>query len=111
MLDPWVFLVVSLAAFRITRFVVFDSLIGGNLDSQSKFSRWLDVFAYDSEGNNRTLIRGKIGDLLTCPYCVGAWVSLGVVAVWFYGSDPVRWGVTVWAVAGLQALLSKLDRR
>lgn len=111
MLDPWYFAVVALAAYRITRFVVYDSLIGASLESRSNFSMWLDRFAYTEDGANRSWLRGKIGDLLNCPFCVGSWIALATWAAWYYGGDPLRIVVTVWAVLGAQSLLNATERK
>lgn len=61
-------------------------------------------------------VRRKVGKSLatglSCPYCVGWWVSLALVlAVW-----PLRHGLPLpllwpWAVAGGQTIISGLDLR
>lgn len=111
MLEPWAFAVAALAAYRLTRFLVFDSLVGSHLDSGSAWSRRLDVLAYTSDGKDRSFLRGKLGDLLTCPYCVGFWVSLACWAGAWWGGRPVQYVLIVFAVAGVQAMLSTIDRK
>jgi len=108
--EPWQFVVIALAAFRLTRFFTLDSLIGANLDSGSKFSIALDAWAFDPEGTERGWLRGKIGDLLVCTYCIGFWISLGCWWLWDRDFQHVREGLLVFAIAGVQALLSKYDR-
>jgi hypothetical protein len=110
MIEPWSFVIVALAAFRLTRFFTLDSLVGANLDSNSAFSRVLDEWAYDEEGNERGFIRGKVGDLLSCPYCLGFWISLACWWLWTQDFEFVREGLTVFAVAGAQSMCSKWDR-
>lgn len=108
-LEPMVLIVLALAAYRITRFFVSDSLIGFGPDSGSRMSMRVDRFAYDSEGIDRSWLRGKVGDLLTCSYCLGFWVSLAVVCAW---TRVVPWDlgvqgvVYVFAVAGAQGYLN-----
>lgn len=107
-LEPIELVVLALAAYRITRFFVKDSLIGFGPDSGSAMSVRVDRFAYDSDGNDRSWLRGKIGDLLTCTWCLGFWVSAAVVCAW---TQTVPWelgikGVlTVFGVAGAQGYL------
>ena len=111
MLDPWQFVVVVLAAFRVVRFVVFDKLVGAHLESRSKFSRRLDTWAYDQNGQDRSFVRGKVGDLLTCPWCIGFWISLAVWAAFWWGPEWVQYATYAWAVAGAVALISAYERR
>lgn len=108
--DPVALLVVALAAFRLTRFFVYDSLVGSNLESGSRWGETLDRWAYTRDGKDRGWLRGKVADLLTCPWCLGFWLSLGCVAVWaeFPGW---RWVLVPWAVAGAQGILSTWERR
>lgn len=108
------FVLLSAAAFRLTQFFVFDSLIGANLDSGSRFADALDDFAYDTNGNDRTWLRGKIGDLLTCPWCLGFWISAAcyltfVIAAGRWGDhELVAHAIGVFAVAGVQGTLNAI---
>ena len=112
-LDPWPFLIVALASFRITRFLVFDSLVGANIESGSRFAAALDVWAWD-DGADRPgfggWVRDKIGTLLSCPWCVGFWVAVAAVAWWAELPDA-RWVLVPWAVAGAASILSTWERR
>jgi hypothetical protein len=106
------YVVVVLAAYRLTRFFVKDSLIGFSPESGSSMSMRLDRFAYAEDGTDRTWLRGKIGDLLTCVWCLGFWISAAVyttaaVALGTWQDQPlVVNGLIVFAVAGAQGLLS-----
>lgn len=111
MLEPWAFIIVALAAFRITRFFVLDSLIGANVDSNSKFAMKLDAWAFDAHGEERGWLRGKVADLLTCTYCLGFWVTVATYAAWLADFRYARTVIYVFAVAGVQAFLNHLDRR
>lgn len=112
-LSPLLLAVAILVAWRITWFLVFDSLMGFNLESTSAMSRRLDTFAYKADNNDRSFWRGKLGDLLTCPFCLGFWVS-GVTAYVIAQTWPwdAGWnGCLTWvAVAGGQAALVSLAR-
>lgn len=108
-LEPYGFVLLCLAAYRVTRFLVKDSLLGFGPDSGSRTSVRVDAFAYDDEGQDRSWLRGKIGDLLTCTYCLGFWVSLAALcgwlrlAPWELGVEGV---VVVFAIAGVQGFLN-----
>jgi hypothetical protein len=116
MLTPFEMLAVALAAYRITRFFVWDSLIGFHPGSMSKMSQRLTNWAWvndrtERDGQDRSWLRGKIGDLLTCQYCLGFWIVCATWAAFRWGPEWVRVGVFVWAIAGGQALLSSIDHR
>lgn len=114
MLDLWPFVLVALAAYRVTRFFVFDSLMGFNLESRSKMSRWLDVRSYNSDGSDRddrSWLWLKTVDLLVCPFCLGFWITFGIWAAVYYGPSWVLVPVAVFALAGVQTLLNATERK
>ena len=115
----------SFAAYRLTQFFVFDSLIGFSPESGSSMSSKVDRFAYypdlDSEhrrdddgppGADRSFLRGKIGDLLTCPWCLGFWISVACYLGFFISTGA--WPeyplavhfIAAFAVAGGQGFLN-----
>lgn len=109
----WLVLVLGLglASYRITRFLVVDSLFGMSPDSGSRFSVHVDHFAYSADGSDRNWLRGKIGDLLTCTWCLGFWISTGALAAWTWSvpwqaASPQQWVLTAFAVAGVQGYLN-----
>jgi len=113
-LDAPSLLLLALACYRVTRFLVHDSLMGASPDSGSWWSTVIDGFGYQEGGENRSWIRGKIADLLTCHYCLSFWICLaGYVALAGVPKDgyAVADGVTVFALAGLVSLVYEfLDR-
>lgn len=95
----------GLAAYRATQFVVHDTLADPVRD---RIEMW---HARKFESKVRTFVR----DLLSCIYCVGfhlSWITLVVylVAAGQWGAASI-WvhAVEAWAVAGIQALLSRID--
>jgi len=82
--------VLSLAVFRLTRLVVYDMI--------TQFVRdWFSNVAKDT-------LRGTIGTLINCSWCVGMWLALIVSFVYF--ATPLAWyPLFVLALAGLGNIL------
>jgi hypothetical protein len=103
----WIDLVILiLASFRITHLLVFDKI--------TTFIRkpFISVvYEEDDLGQIEEIIQPKgtglryfIGSLLSCYWCTGKWVSLAVVAVYFY--VPMSYPILiVFAVAGAAAII------
>lgn len=122
--DATTYAILIFAAYRVTRFLVEDSLIGFGPSSESRMSVRVDRFAYfneddpevtnqeRSDGEGRTWVREKIGDLVTCTYCLGFWVSAAVYLSFVFATDswslaePVVHGISAFAVAGGQGFLN-----
>ena len=93
---------------------MYDSAAGANLESRSKFSQWLDRFAYSADGANRSWPRGKIGDLLVCPFCIGFHISWVLACLWLWvwpWQIPLTGWIAVWGLAGAQSLLNSVERK
>lgn len=107
------FLVVAFASYRVTRVIVDDTIT-------AKWRQWLWRHAYVSAGFDSRTERevsmrrhGLVGwawekafQLFTCPHCTGWWISLGLFAAWWWGSDNVRVAIAAVAVSGMQSLIS-----
>ncbi len=100
------FLILILASFRLTHLLVFDEI--------ASFIRKpfiTVIFEEDELGRKEetlqikgTGIRHFIGSMLSCYWCTGVWVSLGVVFLYFY--IPVLYPLfIVLAVAGAAAII------
>jgi hypothetical protein len=105
----WLAFVILIAAtWRITRFLVADDLIGG---SRKKLVDALqrrpspDEPGYDDD-KVRNLLAFKAWLLITCPWCVGIYVSAGVlVTARIFCLDSIPMPVFTWlAVAALQLI-------
>lgn len=108
-LDLLTLVVVTFAAYRLTRFIVLDSLLGRvptEGDRGSGFRRKLDHFAYADDGTDRSWWRGKLGDLLTCSWCIGFWVAALTLWGWVDGPEWLRWIIVAFAVAGAQGFIA-----
>lgn len=105
--------VVALAAYRLTRVVVEDTI-------SASFRAWLWRHAYEPAGFDTRLERevsyrrhGRVGwvwekafQLATCPHCTGFWLSIGAFAAWLHGPAWVRTGLLALAVSGIQSFIS-----
>lgn len=112
-------IVLGFAAFRITRFVVWSSLIGTACDGQPLGNGYrrpdtsvgvaVYEFAYKPNGEYQGWFRGKLGDLLQCAWCLGFWISGSAYLLWFQPAwQDLTWqdGLNVFAVAAVQSLLN-----
>ncbi len=96
--------VLGFAAYRGTQLIVWDSI----LDRWRKRVELWRVRKFDSRA------RKFFWDLITCTYCTGFHVSwLTVVAYHtatsWRGLNVLTFGLEVFAVAGIQALLNRWD--
>jgi len=63
--------------------------------------------ASDAQVKRRTFF----ADLVTCPHCVGFWLTATAVLALATGNRWLRLAVTIWAAAGVQALLTSAETR
>jgi Protein of unknown function (DUF1360) len=83
-------ILLSLAAFRITRFILEDSLIEEPRD-------WLKRRVQGKVADQRSLAlwRRKVLELLECPWCMSVWISAGTVVLasftWNAPRPPLFW--------------------
>lgn len=103
---PWFDAVMmSFAAFRITRLVVYDKIARWFRElfaSRREFQR--DGVAYVEIRPHPTGVRNTVYDLLNCPWCIGVWSALVVVFCYFV--FPWAWSIIFFlAVAGAGSLI------
>lgn len=72
--------VLALATYRVTRFLIHDTLI-----ERPRLA------VYKALGRHPKLI-----ELLTCPWCLSIWISAGIVAVTDIWFAPIALPVWVW---------------
>lgn len=101
------------ASYRVTQLVVWDSILD---PFRTRLEAW-----YVNGIRPGKLARGRkfVWDLLSCTYCTGFHASWLTVLAWFLVSDHaepwaswsdfLRFGIWSFAVAGVQALLSRWD--
>lgn len=100
-MSPYLLLLVgTLVTWRVSRFIIADDLIKGTRKrvmtwlNQPRESRWKDFLA------------DKAFDLLTCPWCVGIYVSAGfLVLTRIFVVDSIPMPIWMWlAIAGASIL-------
>ena len=95
-LNLFKFFILALASYRITRFLVIDSLIAG-------FRQRLYVRLANSSTNGNRLkkfLASKILEGISCTWCLGVWISGGVY--WLYTEYGLTWYLILAGLAGLQ---------
>lgn len=100
-------IVIAFASYRITRFLVIDSLTE-NL--RNKIHAWLANTR--SQFRLVTWVANKLVELTSCTFCAGVWVT-ALLYSWLLGIGPWDWPREAWigfaAAVGLQGFLHALE--
>lgn len=98
-------IILILACYRLAQLISIDD---GPFDILLKTRIKLGAYDYDKTGKVKT----SLGRGLSCPHCVGIWVSVGVVlyavGIGWYTLDLLP--ILVIAVAGCQSFLQEIVR-
>lgn len=99
-LDLILLVFLSLACYRVAGLIAFDE---GPLRIFWRLRVVLGAYDYGPNGRPQSVA----GRFIRCPYCVGAWVALGLAFV----GGPLSWETLLWwgAIAGGQALLQSFE--
>lgn len=99
-------LILSLACFRLTRLIVFDKI--------TEFIRepFFDEISEETEDGEieiyylpkKSGIKKFIGELLSCYWCTGIWVSIFIVALVYLNPVVLTPVILVLAIAGFASL-------
>lgn len=104
----WAFLLLALAAFRVTRLIGWDE-ITARLRERILIKRAGGVM--DSvRPRNVTLQRERdnmLTKLIKCPWCMGWWVGLAWWGAWLVWPNGTLIAATPWALAALVGLAAK----
>lgn len=101
-MSPFQFVLIALAAFRLTHFIVFDKL---GYVVRSPF--------VDEAGKpryQRGLMR-KIAEGITCFWCCGVWVSALLLAGFWLVPAVAKPVILLFAVAGVQSAIESWVKR
>jgi hypothetical protein len=109
-IDLLTFIILGLACFRLTRLIVFDKI--------TEFLRqpFFDEITEENEDGTvevyylpkSTSIKKFIGELLSCYWCTGVWISAAVVTGYLFLPALFVPITLVFAVAGLAAILESV---
>lgn len=103
-IDPLRFALVALAVYRLAVMLTRED---GPADVFVRLRTWAGCYDYSERpGPNGLEPRTSLGKLMSCPYCVGVWLSMaGAVVV----ASPGAWDwlVLVLALAGAQRLMGR----
>lgn len=80
--EPWVFMILTLAAFRVWFLLARDTIL---------------------EPLRDRLVRGKFAEFVGCPFCLGAWLALGWWAAWYWLSP--HWTIVAAVPFALSAVV------
>lgn len=104
------FMIFGLATFRITRLLVFDQIMH---PLRKLFMDEMEI--KDELGNTNIYVKPKkgiiknfIGELLSCYWCTGIWISL-IIFIGYRLCKPITEVVIIiFAVAGLAAIIETI---
>lgn len=103
------FVILVLASFRLTRLLVYDGIMEW---LRRPFHRYIEEENEDGEIETYIEVKGTglrkfLGELLSCHWCTGMWVSAGILICFFY----LPWIMPLYillAVSGAAALLFEI---
>jgi len=102
--------IIGLAAFRLTRLIVFDKIT--EFIRKPFFEEKIEI---DKEGNEIIFymvkekgIKHFFGELLSCHWCTGLWVSIGLVMLDYYIPVVSYFLLMVMSVAGIGSIIETI---
>jgi hypothetical protein len=103
--EPWEFVLLALAAFRIWRLLAVDTILDGPRQYVLRLGwRWMDGDPIPTKYRRHWAI------FLECPYCLGWWLSLGIYLLWVWLPTETVFVATPFALSAALALIrSNLD--
>ncbi|MBB5174859.1 DUF1360 domain-containing protein [Texcoconibacillus texcoconensis] len=109
-IEGWPFMILVLATFRLTHLLVYDKITEWLRDpfQEMKEEQLEDGTFVSYPEPKGTGLRRWIGELLSCHWCTGVWVSVAVYSAYHlfpHIAFPV-W--TVFAIAGVAAIVQTI---
>lgn len=103
-----ILLVLGLAAFRLTRLIVFDKIMEpfrrpffSEIEEKDVETGQVEIYLIPKEKG----IRGWIGELLSCYWCTGFWVSLCLTFFYLTHTKIGEIFIFIFAVAAVGSLI------
>lgn len=87
-------IILGLAAYRVTRFLLFDTLIEGVRNS---------FYTFLANRRRPAILWSKLLELTTCTWCAGVWVTTGLYLLWI-NYDWSHAPILIAAIAAIQGL-------
>lgn len=97
---PWEFALLSLAAYRTTRGIGWDTLTEPLRRLVTRLGDW-------SEGDLPAGYRRGLDEWLHCPWCLGAHVSIGWWVGWWYWPDVTVALAVPFAISAVVGLVAR----
>lgn len=94
----WAFILVSLAAFRTTRLVGWDTILDGPRDLLTKRSTATAV---------HSRYRPGVDKFLHCAWCLGFWVALAWWGAWELWPHATTVAATPFAIGAIVGVVAK----
>jgi hypothetical protein len=109
-----ILLMLGLATFRITRLIVYDKIT-----EPLRRPFFTEVEEVNDDGSIDIYIRPKdkgirrwVGELFSCHWCTGIWVSIGVATLYMFHWPLGEWTLLLFSVAAIgsivEVIISKL---
>ncbi|MFE7063532.1 DUF1360 domain-containing protein [Sutcliffiella sp. NPDC057660] len=114
MLDEWYwFLLLGLASFRLTRLIITDKITNF---LRKPFIEEVEEVNGNGETETYVLIKGKglrgfFGELLSCHWCTGMWVTAGLFFLFYLYPLAGKPMLVILAAAGLAGIIESIINR
>ena len=102
-----ILLVLGLAVFRLTRLIVFDKIMEpfrrpffSEIEEKDELGK-VEIYLIPKEKG----IRNWIGELLSCYWCTGFWVSVGLTFLYMTHSVVGEMIIFIFAIAAIGSLI------
>lgn len=108
--SPWPFVLLTLAAYRLLRFVSWDQITEparAMLTHRHETGSGKDA-RDTSKGRKRRPYRAKLDEFIHCPFCMGWWICLAGFAAWQFWPHAVEVLAVPWAASGVVGLIAKV---
>lgn len=94
------FVVLALAVYRVTRLIVTDTILDKPREalltrypaSDTVFAEWADGLVWSETVEGWIALEPSwLGDLVSCVWCAGFWISVVAVLLWWLAPGLVWW--------------------
>ncbi|MCY8678609.1 DUF1360 domain-containing protein [Bacillus haynesii] len=112
MIQSWfLFILFSIAVFRLTRLIVFDtimapfrSLFHEEVEEKNEKTGEIETYLV-MKGKG---VRAWIGELLSCYWCTGVWCTAFLLIFYVFVPTIAEWLILLLAIAGFAGVLETI---